>query len=403
MLAARTVGRHTHGMATFRSPMNLACAALALSTPAALPAADAAAPYRVYLGTYTGGAAGSKGIYSFTFNPATHVASPATLATEAANPAFLAVHPRRQVLYAVSEMAGFRGGQTGAVSAFAIGTDSGVLTLLNQQASGGAGPCHLEVDPSGRCLLVANYSGGTVAAFPLAADGRIEPASQIVAHAGRSVHPQRQNKPYAHFITPSPDGRFALACDLGADRVFVYTLDAAKASLMPNDPPAALAPGAGPRHLAFHPSGRFVFVVNELNSTVSSFAWDATRGTLNAIQTVPTLPAGCTNANTTAEIEVHPNGQFVYASNRGHDSVAVFAVEAATGRLNPVEIVPSGGKTPRCFSIAPDGRHLFVANQASGSVGVFELDSATGRLKATGQSVSVASPVCIKFLPLPPR
>lgn len=384
--------------------MNLACAALALGTTKALPAADVAAPYRVYLGTYTGAAAGSKGIYSFTFDPVTREASPATLATEAANPSFLAVHPNRSLLYAVSETAGFRGGKTGAVSSFAIAPDTGGLTLLNQQPSGGAGPCHLEVDPTGRCLLVANYSGGTVAAFPLAADGRIEPASQIVAHAGRSVHPQRQTKPYAHFITTSPDHRFALACDLGADRVFVYALDAAKAALTPNDPPAAsLAPGAGPRHLAFHPGGRFAFVVNELNSTVTSFAWDAGRGTLKDIHTVSTLPAGFTNSSTTAEIEVHPNGRFVYASNRGHDSLAVFAVETGTGRLNLVEIVPSGGKTPRCFSIGPDGRNLFVANQASGSVAIFELDPATGQLKPSGKSVAVASPVCVKFLAQKPR
>jgi 6-phosphogluconolactonase len=386
-------------MTTLLSPISLACLGLALSTLAVLQAAEPAAPYRVYLGTYTGGAGESKGIYTFTFNPATGEASPVTLAAEVTNPTFLALHPNRRALYSVSEIANFAGGKTGAVSAFAIAPESGALTLLNQQPSGGAGPCHLEVDHSGRCLLVANYSGGTVAAFPLAAEGRIEAVGTLMPHAGHSVHPQRQTKPYAHFIAPSPDNRFALACDLGADRVFVYALDAAKAGLAPHDPPsAALAPGAGPRHLAFHPNGRFALVVNELNSTVTSFAWDAARGTLKEIQSVPTLPAGFTNTSTTAEIEVHPNGRFVYASNRGHDSLAVFALDADTGQLSLVEIVPTGGKTPRCFSIGPDGKHLFAANQGSGNVVVFALDPATGRLRSIGKSVPVPSPVCVKFL-----
>lgn len=382
------------------SLLPLACLGLALGTLASLRAAEPATAYRVYVGTYTGGTAAAKGIYSFTFDPVTGEPGPVTLAAEVANPTFLALHPNHRALYAVSEIADFAGGRTGAVSAFTIAPESGALTLLNQQPSGGAGPCHLDVDHTGRCLFVANYSGGSVAAFPLAADGRLGAATTLRAHQGSSVHPQRQTKPYAHFITASPDNRFTLACDLGADRVFVYALDAARGTLAPHDPPAAtLAPGAGPRHLAFHPNGRCVFVVNELNSTVTSFAWDAARGTLKEIQSVPTLPAGFTNASTTAEIEVHPNGRFLYASNRGHDSLAVFAVNADTGRLTFVEHVPSGGKTPRCFGIGPGGKHLFAANQGSGNVVVFALDPSTGRLKTTGKSVPVGSPVCVKFLP----
>lgn len=361
----------------------------------------AAAPrdLRVYFGT--GGT--SKGIYVSRFDAATGRLTEPELAVETKSPTFLALHPGRSMLYAVGEYAADdqRGG---VVSAFSLSPTMDRLTLLNQQSSGGPGPCHLSVDAQGGYVLVANYAGGSVASLPIRADGSLGEAASIIQHTGSSVHPQRQTKPYGHFIAMDPANRFALACDLGLDKVLVYRLDEKTGDLTPNDPAfGTVPPGAGPRHLAFSPNGQFVYVVNEMGSSVTVFAYDAPRGALTELQTIATLPEdfpGRTRS-TCAEVEVHPSGKFVYASNRGHDSIAVFAVDAPTGKLSFVEHQSTHGGIPRHFKLDPGGRWLLAANQASDSVVVFAVDSTTGRLKPTGQTVTVPAPMCVLFVPAP--
>jgi len=361
-------------------------------------AASATQSMRIYFGTYTGPK--SKGIYVSRFDPATGKLGPPELAAQTVNPSFLAVHPHRRFLYAVGETSDFGGKREGAVKAFSIGEESGQLTLLNHQSSGGAGPCHLAVDHSGKCLLVANYGSGSIAALPIQSDGSLAEPSATIQHRGSSVNPQRQAGPHAHFITPDPDNRFALACDLGLDQVLVYRLDAPKAALAANDPPfTAVKPGAGPRHLAFHPSGRFTFLINEMGSTITVFAYDAQGGVLKELQTISTLPDGFAGKSTCAGVQVHPSGKFIYGSNRGHDSIAVFAFDIAGRRLTCVEHQSTQGKTPRHFAIDPAGRWLLAENQGSDNVVLFRVDTATGRLSPTGHLVEVPTPVCAIFVP----
>ena len=290
----------------------------------------------VYIGTYTD--TKSKGIYISHFDPATGRLSPPELAAETKNPSFLAIHPNRHFLYAVGEVDDFGGTKAGAVSAFRLEPESGKLILLNQQPSGGAGPCHLAVDASGKCVLVANYGSGSVAAIPVQADGRLGAPDAAIQHHGSSVNAQRQSGPHAHFIIPDPGNRFALACDLGLDKVLVYRLnpgDAAAPILQPNDPPAvSLKPGSGPRHLAFHPNGRFAYLISEMGWTLTGFSYDGQRGELKDFQTVSTVPPDFSGENLAAEIQVHPSGKFVYGSNRGHNSIVVFAVDETSGRLS---------------------------------------------------------------------
>jgi 6-phosphogluconolactonase len=272
---------------------------------------------------------------------------------------------------------------------------------LNHQSSGGTGPCHLAVDQTGKCLLTANYGSGSIAALPIGADGSLGEPGSVIQHHGSSVNPQRQAGPHAHFITPDPANRFALACDLGLDQVLVYRLDPAKAGLVANDPPfAAVKPGSGPRHLVFHPAGRFVFLINEMSSTVTTFAYDPERGALKEVQTISTLPEGFAAKSSCAEVQVHPSGDFVYGSNRGHDSIAVFSMDRASGKLTSLGHQSTHGKTPRHFAIDPTGRWLLAENQESDNLVVFRVDPKTGRLSGAGQSVAVGSPVCVVFLPV---
>lgn len=352
----------------------------------------------VYFGTYTG--AKSKGIYLSRFNPATGQLTAPELAAETASPSFVALHPNQRFLYAVAEVHNPAGARIGALRAFSIDPATGHLTFLNQASSGGGGSCHLAVDPSGKCLLAADYGSGTIAALPVRADGYLGEPVTVIQHHGSSVHPQRQAGPHAHQIVPDPANRFALACDLGLDQVLVYRLDAAKASLAPHDPPfASVKPGSGPRHIAFHPSGRFVFLINELSSTLTSFAYDPKRGTLKELETFSTLPPDFTDTSYCAEVQVHPSGKFVYGSNRGHDSIAVFAFDAKRARLTCLEYASTQGKTPRHFALDNTGRWVLAENQGSDTVVVLRLDPNTGRLTPTGQSISVGSPVCAVFLP----
>lgn len=362
-------------------------------------ASMAADDFFVYFGTYTG--AKSKGIYRSRFDSATGKLTDAQLAAETRNPSFLALHPRGNVLYAVGEVDNALGKRAGVVVAYGIEPTTGKLTLLNEETSGGTGPCHLSVDAMGRCVLVANYGSGSLAALPIRTAGRLGEAATIIQHAGASVNPQRQAGPHAHFICPSPDNQFALAADLGLDQVLVYHLDAATAKLTANRPPfAAVTPGAGPRHLAFHPTGRFVYVLNEMKPSITMFRYDAVRGTLLEEQTVSTLPTDytATGKDSGAEIAVHPRGKFVYGSNRGHDSIAVFAVDAQTGRLDWLQNAPTQGRTPRHFAIDPSGRWLLAENQDSDTVVTLAIDPASGRLSSTGQTTAVPTPICAMFV-----
>jgi len=304
---------------------------------------------------------------------------------------FLALHPSLPVLYGVGE-------SPGIIAAFQIDTTTGRLTRLNQQPTVGAGPCHVAVAPGGAHVAVANYGGGSVALFPLDAAGTLAPASAFVQHEGSSAHPTRQTKPHAHSVNFDPSGKFLLAADLGTDQVLVYRYDAATGALAPNDPPpAALAPGAGPRHLVFHPTGRYVYVVNELDNTVSAFAFDAAAGRLDLIGSTGTLPADFTGDNTTAEVRAHPNGRFLYASNRGHDSIALFHIDQANGALNFINATPTGGKTPRNFNLDPSGAFLIAANQQSDTLHTFRIDAETGALSPTGDPVASPRPMCVLF------
>jgi 6-phosphogluconolactonase len=353
-------------------------------------------PWAVYIGTYTG--AKSRGIYRAEFDPASGQLTSPVLVAETPNPAFLALHPNGRFLYAANEVADFGGQHAGSVTAFRIESGTGQLTQLNQQPSGGSGPCHLSVDRTGKCVLVANYGSGSVAALPLGADGRLAGPGMSIQHRGSSVNPQRQEGPHAHFIVSDPRNERVLACDLGLDQVLVYRLAPEQAALTPNQPPtAALNPGAGPRHLVFHPGGRFVYVVNEMGSSVTVFEYDRRGGTLNAVQTVSTLPADFTGQSTCAEIQVHPSGRFVFASNRGHDSIATFKIEGKSGKLVPLGFVSTAGRTPRHFTIDPSGRWLLVENQSSDAVVVFTLDPETGLVTPTGYRIEVGAPVCAVF------
>lgn len=355
---------------------------------AAVPAT--AAPWRVYIGTYTGG--DSEGIYRLALDPETGALTSHGLAAGTENPSFLALHPELPVLYAVGEMAA-----GGTVSAFAIDPGTGALTLINAQSSEGRGPCHVAVSPDGALVALANYSGGNIAAYPVNDDGSLEPASSVMQHEGSSVHP-RQQAPHAHSVIFDANGRHLFAADLGIDKMMSYRVEGAE--LAPNDPPyAGLVPGAGPRHFVFHPSGDFAYAVNELDNTVTAFHYDAGTGTLETIHSVGTLPDDFDGQNTTAEIRVHPSGRFLYASNRGHDSIAVFSIDTGSGRLEALGQTATEGQTPRNFNLDPTGKWLLAANQATNSVVVFAIDPDAGTLEPNGQVLEVPTPVCVVFVP----
>ena len=361
-----------------------------------------AIPTFVYVGTYTGPK--SKGIYLFRLQTENLEVSqnitlvPLGVAAETPNPSFIELDLKRRVLFAANELNEFEGKPTGAVSAFSIAPETGRLTFLNQRPSMGTGPCHLALDRERRHLLVANYGSGSVSVLPVASDGRLGAASDVVQHAGKSVHPERQKGPHAHCVTVDPANRFVFACDLGLDKVLAYRFDAGRGKLTPHDPPfAQVKPGAGPRHMVFRPDGRFAYVVNELTSTITSLSWDAAKGRLAAAGSVSSLPAGFSGENTTAEIAVHPNGRFLYGSNRGNDSIAVFAI-APTGTLTLVEHESTRGKEPRNFAIDPSGKWLIAANQKSDNLAVFSIDQNTGALSAVGALARISTPVCVLFL-----
>ena len=347
--------------------------------------------YFVYVGTYT------KNIYAYRFDAATGKLDAIGTAGETVNPSFLATDPNHRFLYAVSEA---EGSVNGGVSAFSIDRKKGSLKFLNSASSAGVAPCHLAVDKTAKMLVVANYGTGGVSSYPIEHDGRLGAMSSLMEAHGSSADRERQEGPHAHEVVIAADNRFLYVPDLGLDQIRIYRLNPSEAKLAPSSPSFAKEePGSGPRHIAFSPSGGFAYVVNELKSVVTVFSHDSSTGDLKLIQTVSTLPAGYSGENAPAEIEVDKAGKFVYASNRGHDSIAVFAIDGPTGTLKQVQIVPTQGKEPRGMQIDPTGKWLLAGNQKSNQFVVFRIDARTGQLTSTGQVVDVSTPVAFQFVP----
>jgi len=369
-------------------------------------ASDGAAKYRVYFGTYTRPGK-SEGIYRSDFDPATGKLSDPVLAVATKDPSFLVVHPSRKFVYAVGESSGTRvKGQPpgpGTVMAFAVDPSTGDLTLLNEQSSGGAGPCHVSMDAAGKHVFVANYSGGSCGVLPVADDGRLGPMQGFQQHTGTGGLPDRPTPPHAHSINLDTAGRYALCADAGIDKVMVYRFDAATGELTPHDPPSASpGPATAPRHSAFHPSGKFLFVINERSCEMTSFAYDADKGTLTLVQTLSTLPPGETvqKGYSTAEVVCHPSGKFLYGSNRGQNSIVAYSVDEATGKLTLVGHQGEGVKVPRNFNVDPTGKFCLVENQDGDDVIVFAIDPQTGALTKNVCTIAIGSPVCAKFVAL---
>jgi 6-phosphogluconolactonase len=382
----------------FLRTLTLLVAVLVLTTLVATAAAQTG-KYLFYVGTYTEEGSKSKGIYAYRYDGATGEITALGLAAETTNPSFVALHPNGKFLYAVNEVGNYKGPNSGGVSAFSIDHATGKLTFLNEVASRGADPCYITVDRTGKFVLVANYTGGSVAVFPVLTDGRLGEASSFVQHTGHGPNAERQEGPHAHSIDLSPDNRFAMVDDLGLDEVLVYKFDGAKGTLTANDPAfTKVDAGAGPRHFALHPSGKFAYVVAEMGHTVTAFSNDAANGRLQVLQTISTLPADFKGRNDDAEIVVHPSGKFLYASNRGDDSIVIYAIDGSKGTLTQVGKVSTGGKEPRNFEIDPTGKLLFAENQKSDNVVVFRIDQKTGQLAPTGKVLDVGAPVCLRFV-----
>jgi len=352
---------------------------------------------RFYTGSYS--TAQEEGIQCFAFDPETGNVEYLSGSSGIENPSFLALHSSGKYLYAVSETDRKEGNLTGGVASFRIG-EAGNLQMINEVTSGGSAPCHISLDRTEQLLMAANYNGGNISAFPIRADGGLGKMSSFHQHSGSSVNPSRQKEPHAHSINPSPDNRFALVADLGLDKVFVYRLDPATGTLERNSPAfARVSPGSGPRHLAFHPNGSVVYVINEMASTITVFRYQPEEGALLEIATESTLPAGFEGRNSTAEVVVEPGGKYLYGSNRGHDSIAVFSIDPESGRLSAVQHRSTEGRTPRNFCLSPDGRFLLAANQRSDNIVVFPVESDTGKLLDPVDEVSLGAPVCIRFAP----
>jgi 6-phosphogluconolactonase len=354
----------------------------------------------VYVGTHTRGK--SEGIYVYRMGKSTGAMEFASVTGGVENPSFLAIHPQKRHLYAVSEVGNVAGKPGGGASAFSIDPETGGLTYLNQQSSKGAGSCHLSVDQTGRFVLVANYGSGSVAVLPIESDGTLGEATDFVQHEGSSIDTRRQSGPHAHSIMLDNANRYVFVPDLGLDKIMIYLLDLTQGKLEPNDEPwAKVKAGAGPRHFAFHPSGRYAYVINELDSTLTAFNYDGEQGRLKEIQTVPTLPDDFSDTSHCADVHISPSGRFIYGSNRGHDSIVIFEIDEATGRLTYADHEPTQGKTPRNFAIDPTGNFLLAANQNTDNIVIFRIDQQTGKLTATGHTVEVPTPVCLKMVCLP--
>lgn len=353
----------------------------------------------IYVGTYTS-KTDSKGIYLATMTRATGALRLVGPVADAVDPSYLTVSPGARFVYAVNETTEYEGKASGAVSAFARDRTTGALTILNRLPSGGGAPCYVSLDRTSKYVLVANYVGGSVAVFPIRRDGGLGVRSAFIQHAGHGPNAERQEAPHAHCIIPDPGNRHVLVSDLGLDRVFVYAFDAHTGALSATPVAHAEMPGgAGPRHLAFHPNGRILYVVNELNSTVVTLRYDRKSGALTKLQSVPSVGLETPPNNSPADVHVHPSGRFLYMSNRGHNSVAAFAIDPGTFTLRQLQLELTGGDWPRNFAIDPSGRFLFVAHQRSNSIVTHRIDARTGALTATGASLDVPAPVCLQFVP----
>jgi 6-phosphogluconolactonase len=351
----------------------------------------------VYVGTYT--SRGAEGIYAYRYDPGTGTLAPLGVTSGIANPTFLALHPDRQHLYAVNEVAETDGQPGGALSAYAIEPSSGSLTFLSRQSTVGTGPCHVAVDQTGRYAMAANYGSGSVAMLPILEDGSLGEACDFHQHSGSGPDPRRQQGPHAHSVTIDPSNRYAFVADLGMDKMMVYRLELEQGKLVPNDVPwASACAGAGPRHSCFHPNGSRAYVINELGSSVTAFAYDSAQGTLRELQTVSTLPEGFEGHNTCADIHLSQSGAFLYGSNRGHDSIATFAVAQDDGTLTLLGHQSTLGKTPRNFGLAPNGDFVLAANQDTDNIIAFGVNAETGQLVPTGYETQVPAPVCILWL-----
>ena len=361
-----------------------------------------ASSYFVYVGTYTGPT--SKGIYGFRFDPKTGQFTSTGLAAELPNPAWLVTDPQHRFLYAATEMGPEPGAdnykKNGSISSYSINPKTGALTFLNKVDAGGGGSCHLVVDKTGKMLFVANYGSGNVASFAIKADGSIGERTGFDQHTGSSIDPARQTGPHAHEVVLSPDNRFLFVPDLGMDQIKVYRVDAAKGTFTPNDPPfATVKAGLGPRHFTFGRGAKFAYAICEMGSSVVVFAYDPAKGALTPLQTISTLPSDFKGEDNSAEIEVGRSGRFLYASNRGSDSITVFAIDPIKGTLTMVQVVPTQGKIPRNFAIDPTGKYLVAGNQKSDQMVVFDVDQNDGQLKPAGQVVDAPAPVSILFVP----
>jgi 6-phosphogluconolactonase len=372
----------------------------ALAAPA--KGRNVASSYFVYVGTYTGPT--SKGIYGFRFDPKTGKFTSMGLVAELPNPSWLVTDPQHRFLYAVTEMGPEPGAddykKNGFISSYSISPKTGALTFLNKVDAGGGGSCHLVIDKTGKTIFVANYGSGNVASFALKADGSIGERTGFDQHSGSSIDAARQTGPHAHAVVLSSDDRFLFVPDLGLDQVKIYRVDAAKGTFTPNDPAfATVKPGLGPRHFAFGKDTKFAYTLCEMGSSVAVFAYDPVKGSLTPVQTISTLPSDFKGEDDSAEIEVDRSGRFLYASNRGNDSVTVFAIDPAKGTLTKVQVEPTQGKIPRNFALDPTGKYLVAGNQKSDQMAVFAVDQNDGQLKPTGQVVDVPAPVSILFVP----
>jgi 6-phosphogluconolactonase len=378
--------------------LSLVALVISLLVPiSAVRAKTAGKSYIVYIGTYTH--TESKGIYGYRFSPSTGEIVSLGLEAETAHPSFLLVHPNHRFLYAVNEHESkTEPGDT--VTSFAMDTKTGKLRFLNRVSSKGIGPCHIAIDKTGKFLAVGNFGSGSVATLPIHSDGSLGEASAFIQHHGSSVDPVAQAGPHAHCVAFSPDNRFLVVADRGMDKVMIYRFNHSTGALEPNDPPfVATKPGEGPRHLAFHPNGKYLYVITELKSSLITFEYDAAHGSLKEVQSISALPAGFAGRSSSAEIQVDRAGKFVYGSNRGDDSIGVFAIDPGNGTLTPVEDVSTQGKTPRNFSIDLTGEYLIAANQNSATVVVFRRDQTTGKLTPTGQVLKEATePSCVTFV-----
>ncbi|MDG2358821.1 MAG: lactonase family protein [Planctomycetaceae bacterium] len=344
-------------------------------------------------------AAGEKGaIHAFQFDSKTGTLKPQQRTTDVQHPFFLVISPDGRFLYSI-DTDKFGGNEDEFVAAYAIKDRSGKLERLNQQSAKGTASCYLDIATNGKTVVLANYSTGSVAALPVSKDGSLKPATSFVQHNGSSINPKRQKAPYAHSIVISPDNRFALAADLGIDKVLIYRLDATESKLSVNDvqPSVSVEPGSGPRHLTFHPNGKSVYLINELKNTVTYFDYEPQSGKLTTQQTISTLPADFDGVTHTADVKITPNGKFLYGTNRGHDSIACYRI-GDDGMLRMIKIQPSMGKGPQNLLVTPDGQWLICANMPGNNVIVFKINSETGELTATGEPVTVPMASCIRWL-----